>query len=75
MDLGIALIRCKVKVFMSLFDGGKHWLIGMVEVTSSVTSKEVFLVSRLLVSWKWNLPFKITSLIDYSFWYSEIRIR
>lgn len=52
MDLGIALIRCKVKVFMSLFDGGKHRLIRMVEVTSSVTSKEVFLVSRLLVSWK-----------------------
>lgn len=53
-------------MLMSLFDGEKHRLIGVGEVTSSVTSKEIFLVSKLLVFWKWNLPFKMTSLVDYS---------
>lgn len=52
MDLRIALIRSKVKMLMSLFDGEKHRLIGVGEVTSSVTSKEIFLVSKLLVFWK-----------------------
>lgn len=50
-------------MLMSLFDGEKHRLIGVGEVTSSVTSRESFLVSKLLVFWKWNLPFKMTSFL------------
>jgi len=45
----IAFIKEKVKMLVILFDTGKHRVIGMGEVTLSLTNKGVFLMSELLV--------------------------
>lgn len=48
VGLVIAFIKEKVKMLIGLFDTRKHGLIGMGEVTLSLTSKRVFIVSELL---------------------------
>lgn len=48
VGLVIAFIKEKVKMLVGLFGTRKHRLIGMDEVTLSLTCKGVFLVSELL---------------------------